>query len=35
MTFKAAAIQICSGVDPQRNAAAMARLRALSGGVAA
>jgi predicted amidohydrolase len=26
MTFKAAAIQMCSGVDPERNAAAMARL---------
>lgn len=26
MTFKAAAIQMCSGVDPQRNAEAMARL---------
>jgi predicted amidohydrolase len=26
MTFKAAAIQMCSGTDPQRNAAAMARL---------
>ncbi|CAN7491944.1 carbon-nitrogen hydrolase family protein [Rhizobium sp. LjRoot258] len=26
MTFRAAAIQMCSGVDPERNAAAMARL---------
>jgi predicted amidohydrolase len=26
MTFKAAAIQMCSGVDPERNAAAMSRL---------
>src|ERR1700761_4860575 len=26
MTFKAAAIQMCSGVDPQKNAADMARL---------
>lgn len=26
MTFKAAAIQMCSGVDPEKNAAAMARL---------
>ena len=26
MTFKAAAIQMCSGVDPARNAETMARL---------
>ncbi|MEZ2131758.1 MULTISPECIES: carbon-nitrogen hydrolase family protein [unclassified Sinorhizobium] len=26
MTFKAAAVQMCSGVDPERNAAVMARL---------
>ncbi len=26
MTFRAAAIQMCSGVDPERNAASMARL---------
>ena len=26
MSFKAAALQMCSGTDPERNAASMARL---------